>query len=462
MTADVFCAYARNSDRHQETSVEQQIEEFRRFASLNALTLYEPVFCDRSKSGTTDAGRTGIDELMAFLERRPRPVKGVLLWASSRMARNVDDSAYYKASIRRAGYKIVYLGDELLNTDGPERHVFESLYEFKDARYSLDLARDVRRGMLAHAEAGQIISRAPRGYVLVAGHWAIDPLWEAGVRKAWEMRSAGYSLADIHDATHLYTVEYGYFKLFRNKTYTGTFTWAGQEFENFCPALCTPEQWQRVQVINAQTMEHPRRVRSVYLLSGRVFCKCGAWMKSRTQIQGKHTYRYYSCRRSPFQPIACGQTNWRCERLEAEVVGQALTKFTPDQIGPLYAQWQAQSGQQADLQAAEHRELAARLAVCRQALDNLMRAVEQGAEFQSVSNQIAKREAEMLDLQNKIATLPPAELLPDLDIETLCANMAIRLQSDNLAEKRLALRSLVARVTVSRDDVHVELRSWPG
>src|SRR5258707_10953239 len=48
---------------------------------------------------------------MELLERRPRPAAGVLLWASSRLSRDMDDSDWYKATIRRAGYQIVYIGE---------------------------------------------------------------------------------------------------------------------------------------------------------------------------------------------------------------------------------------------------------------------------------------------------------------------------------------------------------------
>jgi len=258
-------SYARHSDRKQEESVDQQIAAYRNFAAANGMRLVEQVFEDRARSGRKDVGRDGLEAMMRFLDQRPRPVKVVLLWSSSRLARNVDDAAFYKASIRRLGYKIIYVGEVALNVDNvPMRHMLEAMSESGDHSYSLKLAQDVKRGMLTHAQEGKTISRPPRGFQVVAKgqtdkRWEHDPRWADLVRLAWEMRTAGHSLADIHDATHLYATEYGYAKLFRNPAYLGVLTWSGQAFPDFCEPLCTREQWDRVQDINRRTLEHPHR-----------------------------------------------------------------------------------------------------------------------------------------------------------------------------------------------------------
>lgn len=456
------CAYARHSDRKQEESVDQQIAEFRKYAALNGMRLIEPIFSDRAKSGRKSAGRDGLSELMAFLERRPRPCKIVLLWSSSRLARNVDDSAFYKASIRRAGYKIIYVGEIQLNIDNPVmRHVFEAVTESSDHSYSLKLGQDIRRGMLSHAGNHSVISRPPRGYRMGAeGKWEIDPEWADSVRRAWEMRAAGYSLADIHDALHVYATEYGYAKMFRNKTYLGILAWGGQEFPNFCEPLCTPEQWARVLAWNTQTREHPRRVRSVFLLSGRVVCMCGTRLKGNTQQQGQNIYRYYKCRRSPFHPRACGKTSWRVERLESAVIDQVLADFTPDKIGPLYAAQKAEN--RVSTYTTERQDLTARLARCQTAIENLLRAIEGGAAFASIAEQVSKREAERGELEKKLSKLAPAPAPRlDIDIPEFCAAMAAKLQGENVAEKRLALKALVERVEAGPETVKVILRPLP-
>lgn len=455
------CAYARASDRKQETSVEQQEAEFRKFAAENKLDL-KRIFADRAKSGRKAAGRDDLAAMMAYLEQRPRPVKVVLLWASSRLARNVDDSDFYKASIRRGGYRIVYLGDELLNTEGPMRGVFESLVSYKDAQYSIDLARDVRRGMLSHASQGHVISRAPRGYVLVDGKWVIDPLWEPAVRRAWAMRAAGYPLTAIHDSTHLFAGENGYTRFFRRKTYLGIFTFSGVDFPDFCAALCTPEQWARVQEINARRAEHPRRVNSSYLLSGRVYCgNCGTRMKGATQNMGKQ-YQYYKCAANAFHPDACGKTAWRRERLDALVIAQASAEFTPENIAPLYAAWKAGQGTTQDARARELAETSARLAAVNNSIANLLRAIEQGGQIASILEQLTARESEREALAAKLAELPAPLPKPlEIDVPEFCAEMKRQLASDNPAEQRLVLRAVVERVDATREQVQVTVRPFP-
>lgn len=455
------CAYARHSARGQEHSVDQQIAEFRKYAAANGMRLLEPVFEDRAKSGRKDAGRAGLEQMMAFLERRPRPCKIVLLWASSRLARNADDSDFYKSSIRRAGYKLIYLGDALLNVEGPMRGVFESLVQYKDQQYSLDLARDVKRGLLSVAGQGQSISPPPRGYKVVGRKWEVDPEYSDRVRQAWEMRAAGFTLSDIHEATDLYHTPQGYVNMFHNRAYLGTLVFSGNEFPNFCPPLCSIQEWERVQVVNSYALEHPRRARSSYLLSGRVYCAiCGLAMVGHT-CYAKTVYRYYTCHHTSFYPDRCGKSRVRAEALESAAVELALAEFTPEKIGPMYAAWKAEHGQEVGLRSSERAKVVRKLADCKSALANLMQAVEQGAYSTAISLQISTREQELAGLEKKLDSLPRDTPATDIDIPKLCQDMARMLVSDNVAEKRLALRAIVERVDVDGRAVTVKIKRLP-
>lgn len=456
-------AYARHSDRKQGESVDQQIAEYRKYSSLNGLRLIEPVFEDRARSGRKDVGRDGLEAMMKYLARRPRPVKIVLLWSSARLARNVDDSAFYKSSIRRMGYQIVYVGEVALNISDPAlRHVMESYSESTDHSYSIKLAQDVKRGMLSHASQGHVISRAPRGYVLADGKLAIDPLWESAVRKAWEMRAAGFPLTAIHDATHLFAGEHGYTRFFRRKTYLGVFTFAGIEFPDFAPPLCTPEQWARVQEINSRRAEHPRRVNSSYLLSGRVYCGlCGTRMKGATQSQTRQ-YQYYKCAANSFHPDACGKTAWRRDALDALVIAQASAEFTPENIAPLYVSWLAGQGTAQDTRARELSETSAKLSAANNAIANLLKAIEAGSPPAALVTQLAARESEREALAAKLAELPAPLPVPiEIDIPEFCAEIVRRLASTDAAEQRLVLRAVVERVDATRELVKVKVRPFP-
>src|SRR5258707_690587 len=132
-----WAAYARYSDRRQDRSVEQQIAEFRTYAAEHAISLPDAfVFADEAKSGKSGVSRGALLRLMELLERRPRRAAGVLLWASSRLSRDMDDSDWYKATIRRAGYQIVYIGEPMLQSiGGLEGRLMEDVTEYVDAKY---------------------------------------------------------------------------------------------------------------------------------------------------------------------------------------------------------------------------------------------------------------------------------------------------------------------------------------
>jgi site-specific DNA recombinase len=459
---DLYCAYARNSHRENLASVEQQVTEFRAYSEARGLALYEPVFEDRSRSGTTDEGRKGIENLMEFLARRPRPVKGVLLWASSRMARNVDDSAWYKASIRRLGYKIVYVGDDMLNVEGPMRHVFESLVEYKDEQFSLDLARDVRRGMMTRLTAGHAVGKPARGYRLVVDpldgegrtRMDVDPLYAPRIALAFEMRAAGHSLADIHEKTNIYPNSVSYSRMFNNKIYLGIMEWGEEQYPGYCEPIVSQEVWDRAQVVNNRAREHPRRARSEYLLSGRVYCgECGAKLRVKVSNSQRKSgsavkYSYYSCIRD--FSSGCGAVHIRTDGLDDWAAGRVGETFTPEVIGPRYAALMAQEGRVSDERDLLAESLKIQLLEVNTALDHLNAAIEQGAGFASVAERLAKREGEKAEIEKKLSALPPPRLYlaTRYDLDELCADVQERLKSDDLAERRLAMRALVERVDV--------------
>lgn len=452
-----WAAYARHSDRKQDRSVPQQIEQFNAYAAAHDLTLPANfIFRDEARSGKSDVGRAGLVGLMSFLERRPRPVAGVMLWASSRLARNVDDSAWYKAGIRRMGYKLLYVGDTLLNTEGPERHIFEALHEYKDAKYLEDLAREVKRGMHSRAAARAVICRPARGYRVAgageARRFEIDPAWEGAVRRAWAMRAAGYTLADVHTATQLFAVIAGYQKFFRNLIYRGTLVWGGAEYDNFCEPLATAEQWARVQALNA-VRTHPRRARSVFLLSGRVWCVCGAAMKGRTHATGKYTYRYHRCQRTAWEPAACTRVSVRADWLEAEVTRLAQAEFTPARLAPVYAAWRERRAREGDQAAGELERHKRQLLAATRAIENLLRAIEaagdDSAAIPALTQQLAEREAERKVVRQAMAACLPPVAGADFDLDDYCAGIQALLASGDPSDRRTVLRALAHQVIVA-------------
>lgn len=457
-----WAAYARYSDRRQDRSVEQQIAEFRKYSADHSLSLPDAfIFSDEAKSGKSGVSREDLLRLMELLERRPRPAAGVLLWASSRLSRDMDDSDWYKATIRRAGYQIVYIGEPMLQSiGGLEGRLMEDVTEYVDAKYRENLARDVVRGMLDELGEGRPVNRAPRGYAIVTqdGQRRIvtDPALEDTIRTAWEMRAAGRQLHDIHDATHLYKTAQGYMNMFRNRTYLGIMVWRGREYVDFCPALCTPAQWAAVQVANDRHV-HPRRASSIYLLSGRAYCECGQPLFGQTSpgANGK-VYRYYRCR-VELETTLCN--NIRADLLEPHVIEKAKQEFTPEHLATAYRAWLKRRGSQTDHASRDTERLKIKLLTINKSIENLLSAIEgaggtktkpgaNGAAPRSLVDQLATRETERDKVRNELLSQPPPMSAAEFDLEAYCAGIQAQLADEDLAARKRVLQAIVEKVTI--------------
>ncbi len=155
--------YARVSDRKQVEnglSIPSQIEKGREKAEqLDASVL--KVFSDEGKSGTTDSRRE-FQAAIAFCEIYTPSY--LILWSSSRFARNRFDAVMYKHRLDRIGTKIVYVTFDI-DRDTPAGRIFDGLLELFDEHKSVQTSIDTKRSMVRNAKAGYWNGgRTPFGY----------------------------------------------------------------------------------------------------------------------------------------------------------------------------------------------------------------------------------------------------------------------------------------------------------
>ncbi len=314
-------AYLRDSGHEdQELSVDQQEQVIRAWCSERGYVLSR-VFCDAARPGSTTIGRIAFLDMVAHFRADGCPDAGILVWKFNRFARDIDDAQYYKADLRRRGYKIHSLNDSV--PDGLDGRFFEAAIDWMNARYLEDLSVDVRRGLYYIVQQGGIPGIPPRGFLRealplgnhrdgrprIVHRWVPDPALTEAVRTAFQMRAAGSSYTAIANATHLYANKNSWGHFFANRLYTGELRYGDLVIPGYCEALVTEELFNAVQAVNQRNIEkgkkmdasttvnHPRRARSVYLLSGLLRCaRCGGAMNGETMVKtGRATLRYYGC-----------------------------------------------------------------------------------------------------------------------------------------------------------------------
>jgi DNA invertase Pin-like site-specific DNA recombinase len=155
-------------------------------------------------------GREGLEDLFFVTRQEPQPVEGIIFWSLSRLARDQLDSQFMKADLRRRGYVLHSMTDDV--PDGEFALVVEALIDWKNERYLKDLSRDVKRGLHDLAEQGFAPGGfPPRGNLVVkeqigfkrngkpriASRWVPDPELAPRVQQAFRMKAQQATYQEI-------------------------------------------------------------------------------------------------------------------------------------------------------------------------------------------------------------------------------------------------------------------------
>jgi DNA invertase Pin-like site-specific DNA recombinase len=297
----VVWAYLRDSGGDaQEQSVPQQRAEVEAYCRRHALGL-GIVFADVAKSGGSVAGRDNFNDMIDLsLDEGMRPA-GLLIWNLARFSRDLDDSSYYKAVLRKRGIVVHSLTDPI--PEGEFGRLVEVLIDIANQERCRQISRDVKRALAALVRQGYAPGGfPPRGYqaepvtigqrrdgsLRVVNRWVPDPeLWDL-VKLAWSMRAQGKTYKEIQEATgrKIYKSDSCWVTHFSNKCFLGVGRCGDLEIEDHHPAAVDLETWERVQAIQrnsyrfglaANPASHPRRIGLPSLLSGLAVCiYCGS------------------------------------------------------------------------------------------------------------------------------------------------------------------------------------------
>jgi site-specific DNA recombinase len=333
------------------------------------------LFEDGAVSGGSVVGRDQFELMITLARSHGRPaVDAVLFWDIKRFARNQLDSQFFKADLRKRGYRLVSLSDDI--PDSGFSSVIEAFLEWKAEQDLADIGKDSRRGLLfivgLKGAGGNYIGIFPgrpptcfRGEPYDTGLRRNDgrprivqrlapdsETWARGQR-AFEMRAERASYDQVQAECRLFHARYVsscYHSFFRNEIYLGRLRYGGHVFENFVSALTTPEIWEAVQKLfykqprKGQTFPvnkiHPKTGRAeAYLLSGLcrcAFCQSAVHGNRNTRKDRQQSWRNYVCAKKKAHPADCPAKQVSARRLEQAVVEAVCSKvLTTDFVGEL-------------------------------------------------------------------------------------------------------------------------------
>jgi DNA invertase Pin-like site-specific DNA recombinase len=483
-----LAAYLRDSGGDaQDLSTAQQEAALRAWSVQNGFAITH-WFKDEARPGSSVVGREGFLSMMDYFRRGGCTEEGVVIWKMSRFSRDMNDAAFYRADLRRRGYKVLSINDNI--PDGPEGRFFEAAIDWMNERFLSDLSRDVKRG-LAHLVLtyGAMPGTPPRGFVRqpvelpgrrdgqphIAHRWVPDPDTIPLVRQAFELRAAGRSLAEINQVTHLYGSLNSYTTFFANRIYIGILEFGDQVIPDYCAPIIDQATWDSVQLLVRQhsahsnlspdngrgNPRHPRRDGSKYLLSGLAYCaRCGSPLFGAGASQrSSRTYDRYACsaavrrRDCDLKPIPRAAL----ETAVLATVAEAITTESLAEIQSLILHGQARQAAELEQQIAALRP---RLANVRRRISNVTAAIADAGPGRALTaklHQLELDESEALAEQSRLtdqSAAPPANFTLG-QLQILAANLRQNLASQDPETVRRLLHGFVARISVDRDGAQI-------
>lgn len=186
-------AYARySSDNQREESIDAQIRAIKKYCKENKYILLN-IYIDEARTGTNQ-NRPQFQQMLKSAKNKE--FEAVVVHKFDRFSRNKMDAVRIKYELKQQGVKVLSILEPLNGT--PEDVIIESLYEGMAEYYSLNLAREVRKGMIENAEKGLTTGgTAPLGLDIVDKKYVINEYEAGAVRLIFDMYASGNTYLTI-------------------------------------------------------------------------------------------------------------------------------------------------------------------------------------------------------------------------------------------------------------------------
>jgi site-specific DNA recombinase len=488
---DTAVIYARYSSHNQrEESIEAQIracEDYARRKNLRIIGQYT----DSAKSGTTA-------ERESFLQMIEDSAKGkfkfLIIHKLDRFSRDKFDAVTYKRKLKMNGVGILSVTENL--DSSPESVMLESCLEGMAQYYSLNLAREVMKGMKESAyKCTHLGGRPPLGYDvdLITKKYVVNNAEAATVKYIFEQYANGVGYNRLLEFLNGmgYKSKYGrpfgknsLYSILGNEKYIGKFIfnkklekdvsgkrnpqWKPKEewivVEGGLPAIIDKETFDIVQAKLESNKRRGGRFRAkeIYLLSGLIVCgECGSGMYGNTRKCGRNKSRYssYKCSHRANHK-GCENKEVRKEYLESYVLNELHTKlFSESSVKKLSAMLNEYNSKKAEEANEETKLASGELMEINGKISKIVQLVsESGISIETVKDDLKhlderKRFVEGylkdIHLKNNVAAIP------EETIAELIGKSKEFVKTHNISECQNFIHSYIEKVIVYSDRVEV-------
>ena len=343
MTAASYGRVSSNLQKVEE-SIEQQLEQSRRWARENGYVIVDE-YSDEAMSGTRE-DRPQFNQMIGKALSKSRPYDAVIVWHSSRIARNTALALWTRHKLSENDVRFVSLNQQIDEDDNTAVLLIPLLHAMDEMK-SITTGDDVRRAKRDRAERGEWTGSTPAlGYkvqtTIIGGRTqrilVIDPELGWLVIRMYESYDRGISPDRLSFQLNEEGIRTQREKLWsraaimvilKNEVYKGTLVYGRKSnsskhgvirVENACDTIITEELWNRVQTKMAKRAPHKERETARnHLLTGLLRCgKCGGRMNARAK---RSRTGYYTCenRRLP-APYKCDAKGIPMEQAERRII----------------------------------------------------------------------------------------------------------------------------------------------
>ncbi len=409
MNAVVYARFS--SHRQGEQSIEGQVAEAERFAAAHDLKIIH-VYADRAQTGRND-NREQFQLMLS--DAANKKFDALIVWKTDRIGRNKEEIALNKYHLKKNGVKIYYVAEMIPDT--PEGIILEAVIEGMAAYYSEQLSQNIKRGQRASAAKAQCIGgNRPLGYLTGPDKkFIIDPETAATVKLVFDLYAQGQTISQIVrelNARGHRTLKGKPFThnslrtMLKNEKYIGIYTYKDEiRLENAIPPIIDTETFYKVQEMLKynQRMAAHKNAKTVYLLTGKLFCgKCNAMMVgvSGTSETGNRHHYYYChnhrkklCNKKPVRQVWI--ENLVLEYIINLVKDEEIIEFIAENTYQYYLKQNTETSYTESLKKA--------LLDVEKSIANLVRAIEQGIINEATKNRMDELEEQKDEIKVALA-----------------------------------------------------------
>lgn len=464
------------------TSLSYQTKVIKNRANADGVNLIK-IFSEEGKSGT-NTNRPQYQALMDYIDKNDVDI--LYVYDTSRLHRNLEGMTLDLKWFRVHNKKIIFVSQ---GWDSSREADYDMIITqaIVDAKYSRSIKNNSLRGLSSRAaDCMHTGGKPPYGFKVNRDTMLLelDETTAPAVKKMFELYADGFGTADIIK----WLKDNGYktskgndFKvntineILHNEKYKGCYTWNKAtskdedgkrnthkhkesyfKKEGGCPALVTPEVFEKVQQkLNENAEKHSNRVPDRYYpLTGMIYCSCGSPMCGGVRYSKDRKYYKYNCNNK------CGTAPIRADYLEAFVINAVSTcLFSEPNRQPLLDALNHISRNIKDTSNKEYRALRRALSGLDDRHRNLMAALEKGKVTDSIMNSLEKIERQKGEITTKIKLLSRgSHQFNEADLQKLQDGFDHYMITENTINNKYLLRKIIERVDVDEEQVRITLK----